>query len=175
MKTLKKLGIAFASYLLLGWFICQPLTEVGRYKPYFKMSDNGHEISHSELNEFLNIWSKLTQSYYGDSFKGKSLKKASEYPNGLQKWLRLQYWDINRFFYDEQRIRDLMEYIDVKQQLEDSKKITRSHTKINLNNIISDLEKRLDVNSYKQTELELIEVNRYQIDEVLSGRAILKK
>ena len=173
MSPLKKLGLACVSYILLGWFICQPLIDFGIYKPYFEMSKNGHEISHRELDAFLNIWSKLMQSRFAGNFNKKSLSMKTEYPSSLKKWLRLQYWDINRFFYDEQRIRDLLEYVDIKQQLEDDKQISRTTAKINLRGIISELEKRLEENPFDEKELDLIHANRYQISEILAGRAIL--
>lgn len=173
MSPLKKLGIACASYILLGWFVCQPLTELGIYKPYFKMSKNGHEISISELDSFLNIWSKLMQSRFAGNFNKKSLNMKSGYPKNLKKWLELQYWDIERFFYDEQRIRDLLEYVDARLQLEENKEISRKSGKINLHGIIKNLEQRLEASSFNEKELDLIEANRYQIAEILSGRAVL--
>ena len=99
MSPLKRLCIACISYILLGWFICQPLIDFGRYKPYLEMSKNGHEISHKELDEFLNIWSNLMQSRFAGNSNKKSLHMKTGYPSSLKKWLRLQYWDINRFFY----------------------------------------------------------------------------
>ena len=173
MNPIKKISIACASYILLIWFIFQPLTEFGIHMPYYEMSENGHEISHSELDSFLNIWSKLMQSRYSGDFNKRSLSMKTEYPSSLRKWLKLQYWDIERFFYDEQRIRDLLEYVDTMQELEDDKQITRSSSKVNLSNIIDELEKRLEANPFGKKELDLISANRYQISEILAGRAIL--
>ena len=174
MSVYKKLGISFVSYIFLGWFICQPLLDVGVYKPYNKMSSNGHEISASELNSFLDVWAKMVQSPIGDKVSLKSLKSKRHYPRMLKSWLKLHNWDTERFFYDEQRIRDLMEYIDAKQHLEDNRKISKT-SYINLNDIISNLEKRIETKSFNEDELELIENNKYQISEILAGRAILGK
>ena len=174
MNIYQKFGVILLSYIFLGWFVCQPLTDVGRYKPYFQMSENGHEITHDELNDFLYVWANMMQSSFGKSFSSKSLKSGDKYPEGLQKWLALQYWNIDRFFYDEQRIRDLLEYVEIKRQLDDNKKIAKA-SRINLNDMNKDLQKRLEANSYNDYELELIEANLYQIGEVLSGRAVLKK
>lgn len=175
MNLYKKFAIIFASFIFLGWFVCQPLNEVFRYQPYMKMSEEGHKISHKELDAFLAVWSEMFYSYWGRTFDGKSLKDNQKYPKGLEKYLRMQSWDIERFFYDEQRIRDMMEYVDIQQKLKDSKQIAKSGVRINLNDIISDMEKRLDTSSFDKKELELIEVNKYQIEEILTGRAILGK
>ena len=66
----------------------------------------------------------------------------------------------------------MVEYVDVKHQLSDNAKISRS-SHINLNDMNQALEKRLDANLYSDEELDLIETNLYQITEVLSGKAIL--
>lgn len=139
------------------------------------MSETKHKISHKELNAFLSVWSKMMQTRFGENFKQKSLKSKSQYPIGFKKWLRLQYWDIERFLYDEERIRSLLEYSDIKLQLEENKQIIKKHHQINLKDIVNDLEKRLSTKSFDGEELNLIEANRYQIFEILSGRAILKE
>lgn len=172
MNTYKKMGILFVSYLFLGWFLFQPLTEVFRYKPYYSMSESGHEITHKELNSFLMVYSNMMQSSFKEHFYSKSMR--SEIPKSFQKWLNLQYWDIDRFFYDEQRISDLLEYIEVKKQLQDNEKISKS-SNINLKNINSALEKTLQAYEYNEKELNLIEANIYQISEIFAGRAVLKK
>ena len=151
MHPLNKIIISLVSYIILGWFVCQPLTDIGRHLPYQKMSENGHELSSDELNAFLNIWSKMMVSRYAENFDGKSLQKNGKYPRGLKTWLNLQYWDINRFFYDEQRIRDLLKYSDVKHHLEDNQKITRS-SNINLTDHIQDLKQTLNSASLSKKE-----------------------
>ena len=170
MSIYKKMGVLLVSWIFLGWFMFQPLTEVLRYKPYFSMSEEGHEISQKELNAFLSVYSDMMQSSYKEHFNAKSMK--TELPKSFQKWLKMHYWDADRFFYDEQRIKDLLEYIEVKHQLADNKKISRI-TNINLHNINSDLEKRIYAYNYSQNELSLIEANLYQITEILAGRAVL--
>lgn len=170
MSIYKKFGILFVSYIFLAWFMFQPLTEVFRYKPYFTMPDETYEITHKELNAFLSVYSDMMQSTFKEHFNAKSMK--SEIPASFQKWLRLHYWNIDRFFYVEQRIRDLLEYIEVRRQLEDNKKIAKS-SNINLNSMNDDLEKTLYAHNYNEKELELIEANLYQITEILAGRAIL--
>ena len=175
MKPLKKIGITCASYILLGWFICQPLTELGIHKPYFEMPEQEHEISFDELDAFLNVWSKLMQSRFAEDFNKKSLNIKGEHPKNLKKWLKLQYWDIERFFYDEQRIRDLLEYVDIKLQIEENQKISKMSGDMNLNKFNKSLEQRLKTSSFSENELNLIETNRYQITEILSGEAVLEK
>ena len=164
------MGILLVSWIFLGWFAFQPLTDVFRYKPYFTMSEEGHEISRKELNAFLYVYSDMMQSSFRDYFSAKSMR--SEIPSSFKKWLKMHYWDVDRFFYDEQRIKDLLEYVEVSHQLEDNKKISKS-SNINLNSINSDLEKRLYAYNYNHEELELIEANMYQITEIMAGRAIL--
>lgn len=174
MSILKKLLIKLTVYIFLAWFICQPLIDIGRYKPYFEMPEEEFEITYNELNDFLDVWGRMMQSSFGEEFTGSSLKSEQKYPKGLQKWLRIQHWDIKRFFYDEQRIRDLVEYVEVRNQLQDNKKIAKS-ARINLNEMNKNLKKRLDMNSYTNEELELIESGLYQITEILAGKSVLGK
>lgn len=173
MSIYKKFAIKFATYIALAWFVCQPLTEVFRYKPYFEMPEEEYEITHKELNAFLTVWGNMMQSSFREKFTSSSLKAEGKHPKCLQTWLEIQHWNIDRFFYDEQRIKDLVEYVDVKHQLSDNAKISRS-SHINLNDMNQALEKRLDANLYSDEELDLIETNLYQITEVLSGKAILR-
>ena len=174
MRVYKKFLIKFVTYIILAWFVCQPLTEIGRYKPYNEMPSEEFEITHKELDAFLEVWGDMMQSSFAENFKGTSLKSGNQYPRGLKSWLKLHHWDIKRFFYDEQRIKDLIEYAEIKHQLKDNKKITKL-SQINLNDMNKDLEKRLETTSYSNEELDLIEANLYQITEILAGKAILMK
>ena len=172
MNIYKKFGIQLATCVILIWFVCQPLADVGRCTTYMEMPEEEHELTHSELNAFLEVWGYMMQSSFKEKFKGTSLKTDGQYPKGLQKWLRIQHWDINRFFYVEQRIKDLVEYVEVKKQLDDNAKIAKA-SRINLNDMNTTLRKRLDANSYSNNELNLIETNLYQITEILAGNAVL--
>jgi hypothetical protein len=174
MSIYKKFAISLGSYIFLGWFICQPLNDVFRYKPYYSMPEVEHEINAEELDAFLNIWSKMIQSSYGKQLRVNSLKTEKSYSKGFTDWLELQHWNVERFFYDEERIRDLLEFVEVKKQLDDNHNIAKS-THINLLHINKDLEKRLEASQFNDYEVELIEANAYQITEILAGRAVLGK
>ena len=174
MSIRKKFSIKLMVFAFLAWFLCQPLIDVGRYKPYFEMPDEDFEITYNELNDFLDVWERMIHSSFGENFKSSSLKSKQPYPKELQKWLRLQHWDIKRFFYVEQRIKDLMEYVEVRNQLRDNTKIIKS-SQINLNEMKENLKKRLDMNPYSEEELDLIESALYQITEILAGKAVLEK
>lgn len=174
MDTIKNRLTKYATALILIWFIFKPLSDISFSKSYLEMPNGEFEITRQELNDFLEVWGNMMQSSFGKSFEGASLKSENEYPENLKKWLKLQRWNIERFFYDEQRIRDLVKYAEIKQQLRDNKKIAKSSL-INLKSINKNLEKSMDAIPYRMAELELIEANLYQITEILAGKAILKQ
>lgn len=165
------MAILFFSFLFLGWFLFQPITDVFIHEDYSLMNEYGHKITRKELDAFLDVWSDMMNSTFKESYNNNSLKK--EKLVSFQKWLKLKRWNIDRFFYDEQRIRDILTYLDVKAKLEGNRKIAKKSS-INLDNITSDLEKHLDHYHYDEKELSLIEANIYQIVEILSGRAVLE-
>ena len=174
MSIYKKFAISLVSYIFLGWFICQPLNDIFRHKPYYSMPEVEYEINAEELNAFLNIWSRMMQSSYGEQLRANSLKTEKSYSKGFTDWLELQHWNVERFFYDEGRIRDLLEFVDVKKQLNDNHNIAKS-AHINLSHINKDLEQRLETSRFNDYEVKLIETNAYQITEILAGRAVLEK
>ena len=174
MHPLTKFAIGTVIYIILGWFVCQPLTEIGRTRPYAKMSENGHQITHLELTNFMDIWYKMTETKYAKNYNIKSLKSSNRYPKGLITWLKLQDWDIDRFFYDEQRIQDLLKHVDLKHQLEDDREID-ANSGINLDDIINDLEKTLRSTSFNEEEIALIEINRYEISKLMTDNSTSRK
>ena len=173
MNIYQKFGILSVSFLFLLWLLFQPLSSLGPHRSYLKMPCRWHEITQVELNDFLGVWSNMMQSSYKDSIKDSSLTTTPSYPKTFKSWLYVQHWSIERFFYTEQRIRDLLKYAEIKTRLADNKKIA-SKSATNLRNMNKDLEERLSTSPYSDKELDLIILNIFQITEVLDGRAILK-
>ena len=172
MNVYKKLGISFASFTFLFWLFFQPLSSIGLHRNYFDVPSEKHQIDQVELNDFLKVWSNMMSSSFKNTVKSASLKTGSSYPLSFLRWLKLQHWSVERFFYTEQQIRDMLKYAEIKTRLKDNNEIARkSHT--NLNKMNKDLETRLEASPYSEEELDLIILNMYQITEVLSGRAIL--
>lgn len=172
MNIYQKFAIIFISFSLLIWLLLSPLTDIDINRKYIEMPEDNHKLTQVELNDFLGVWSNFMQSTFKDSLKSTSLASKESYPSSFKNWLDLQHWSVERFFYTEQKVRDLLKYAEIKSRLEENMKIVKS-SNINLHSMNKDLQSKLERCPYDSTEIELIINNIYQITEVLSGRAIL--
>ena len=81
------------------------------------------QITESELKSFLPLWSEFYAKYGEDAdFAEVSLtqKLPSEIlPISMKLWLRFRGWETNRFFYFEQRLREILNNINMKRHAKD--------------------------------------------------------
>ncbi len=172
MTRKKKFLILLVSFLFLGWFVFQPMVQLGIDKPYIEPPVAGQKIDAKELNSFLDLWSRIQQSELKRYIKQRSLSSKTDYPRPLVKWLETQNWNIERFFYDEQRLYELARCVKLKMTLNANKSLS-AHT--NLYDIIREQERQMRACSFDEDEMTLIEANLYPIVEIFSGRAVLEK
>lgn len=80
-------------------------------------------ITESELKSFLSLWREFYAKYGEETyFTEVSLiqKLPSEIlPINMKLWLRFKGWDTNRFFYFEQRLREILDNINMKRHAKD--------------------------------------------------------
>lgn len=170
-----KFAIVVLSFLFLGWFIFQPMVQIGISIPYSKAPQTGQTIDASELNEFLNLWSRMLHSSLKKQLNQISLYSGKQYPEDITKWLEAQNWNVDRFFYDEQRLYELVECVNLQENLKSNEMLSKRGQK-KLSSIISEQRKRLNMcDKYSEDEIELVKANLYQITEVFAGRAIMDK
>ena len=93
-----KFAIILLSAVFLAWLIGQPLSEIGRQRTYDDPPSAGQKLSAAELNEFLDLWSRMLHGKLHRYAGQISLSSGKSYPGPLVKWLKLQGWDVERFF-----------------------------------------------------------------------------
>lgn len=175
MSRKLKVFVLILSFLFLGWFIFQPLSRLGISHPYSEAPQAGQTIDAAELNEFLNLWSRMLHSSLRQQITQISLYSGKQYPQDISNWLNNHNWNVERFFYDEQRLHELVDCVNLQENLKSNEILSRKGQK-NLSAIIADQRKRLNMcNKYSPDEMELIKANLYQITEIFAGRAIMDK
>lgn len=174
MSRKRKFTILLLSFIGLAWFIFQPLAKIGFDKPYQNAPTAEQKIDAAELNAFLNLWSRMMQGPLKDHVGQVSLASGKSYPRELVKWLDAQNWNTERFFYDEQRLHELVDYVNLRANLKSNIELSQ-RTGANLEEIIADQRHRLKACPFAEDELMLVEANLYQITEIFAGRAVLAK
>ncbi len=172
MSRKLKFSILVVSFSLLLWLFFQPLHKLGISKPYNEPPVAGQKIDAYELNEFLSLWSKIMQGPLNKYIKQISLSSRAEYPTRVVKWLEAQNWNVERFFYNEQRLHELLDYVNLRANLNSNINLQQKGN-VNLTDLINEQKKRLKMCPYSNDELDLVEANMYQITEIFAGRAVL--
>ena len=173
MTRKTKILILIVSFVFLGWFIFQPLSDLGISRPYASPPISGQKIDVAELNEFLNLWTRIVNGPLQKYLVQISLSSKQQYPTAISNWLKAQHWSVERFFYDEQRIRGLVDCVSLQESLESN--IALSKRQNNLRPIVKEQRQRLSLCRYDKDEMELIRANLYQITEILAGRAVMSQ
>ncbi len=161
-----------ASFSLLIWFSFQPLSKLGLNKPYYTPPTAGQQLDAYELNEFLGLWSRILQGPLRKYMRQISLSSNGQYPEAVVKWLDAQNWNTERFFYNEQRLLGILDYVNLRMNLKSNQELSKKGG-VDLKELISEQQKRMKACPYHEAELDLIENNLYQITEILAGRAVL--
>ena len=184
MSHTKKLLIALAAFIFLGLILSTPLTDLGHFSSrYDRLSEQDELLDMAELNSFLRVWSEMLSKDVGRyASQQLSLSRGTTedgFPPQLVRWLKRQGWHAGRFFDDEQKIRALVRYAALEQNLNANRKLLQELGKdagaaSGLREIISRQERQLSVLKVNPQELELIRANLYQVGEILAGKAVLK-
>lgn len=173
MKRLLKLTIIITVFYGFWWLFSHPLNKIGIYMPYSNPPAEDHKVDDKELNSFLDLWSRMMQSGLRQKVAQVSLRSAdSQYPQELVKWLEAQNWNVERFFYDEQRLAELVDCVNLRKAYNSNVRLARQSK---LDQIVKDLKQKLETCSYDDDEMALVEANLYQITEIFAGRAVLGK
>lgn len=172
MSRKNKFFILITSISFLIWFSFQPLSKLWLDKPYYTPPVAGQQINAYELNEFLGLWSRILHGPLRKYMKQISLSSKGQYPEAVVKWLDSQNWNAERFFYNEQRILGILDYVNLRMNLKSNVDLS-SKGGVNLKDLIKDQEQRMKACPYSEGELDLVEDHLYQVTEILAGRAIL--
>ena len=175
--TRKKILILFAALVFLSVILTTPLSNIARFGANYDMPPSPEDVlSVEELNSFLSVWSEFMQKDLSQSMQQISLQQNSEIPSQVKRWLYTKGWNAERFFSTEQRLKELVAIATLQSNMEDNRRLLKtmpaSSTK-NLKKIISAQERQFETLNYNSGELALIRRNIYQIEQVLSGKAVL--
>ena len=102
-----------------------------------------------------------------------SLKTEYKYPKELVKWLELQGWNVDRFFYNEQRLVELVALVNLKQSILENEKLQQI-SNVRLNNVINEQYEILKSSPFDKDEIELVSNNYAVVNKFLSQKKILE-
>lgn len=174
MDIKSKIAVILLSFGTLFWFIRQPINRIGVSKPYISPPSQNQQLTVDELNSFLDLWARINHSRMKHYLSQVSLRSDSSYPPRLVTWLNLQNWDPDRFFYNEQRLRELIGYIKLQNNINSNVKLAQT-SGANLDMVVKEQRKYLNAQKFNPEEIELVKNNLYQINEIFAGRAVPAK
>ena len=126
-----KLLISLIAFVAVGWICFQPLSKIGVNKSYLETPKALHKLSQDELIDFLMLWDQMQKGELKGYLEQIPLKNEEGYPRPIVKWLELNNWSVERFFYDEQRIRDILSCVNLERNLNTNVEVSKK-TGINL-------------------------------------------
>ena len=152
------------------WWLCtQPLIKVGADKSYMQSQELSHMFDQKELYDFLIVWDQIQKGKLKKYLDKIPLQNEGEYPRQIVKWLELNNWSAERFFYDEQRLRDIINCVDLERSLSTNIEASEKAS-INLKELVANQKQRMKSCSFDKKEKKLIEYNRNQIVSIFVKR-----
>ena len=178
MGIKKKFLILLGSIAFITLVISTPVQNIGRLgTAYSEPPVAGENLNAKSLNKFLQTWSKFVKTDI--SMQQLSLNDASskeKYPSQVIRWLRVNGWNAEHFFYIEQRLKEAVTAASLQETIEGNKailhKMREDAASENLQKIISMQQAQLDSVKITPAEIELVKNNLYQINQVLEGKAV---
>lgn len=147
--------------------------------PEHRVKDNlkySRAISAEELDSFLPVWKDFMVEY-ADSAGISEISLTQKLPSEalspqMKRWLKKKDWDVNRFFFVEQRLHDIVNYVYIKRHAKDVIEVMTAALKTeknpamkeNIKNVIASQQEILDNKKINNPETLLIE-NR--LDEII--------
>lgn len=178
--NLRKNLILLAAALLTLWVIFTPLNRIGRLRlHYYDTPPQPNEVlTAHEVDNFLALWSEFLQTSMSRNLPQMSLSSGvpSQILSGTAlRWFAGHGWNVDRFFYVEQRLRAAVKTAQLMQHLEANRKLSHTINDQNYRNmeqIISEQERKINAEKLTVDELALVSGNLYQINAILDGKLI---
>lgn len=135
-------------------------------------------ITPEEMEAFLPTWSKYAHSKISkNNFRQISLsdKTASK---KLEKWLHKRGWEVERFFYVEQRLASIIKSIYLQKHSEDTIKLLQEQLKSekdlqiadNIKKLIASQEQISNVEGVSAAEMAMVSPRLTEIEQILEGK-----
>lgn len=168
MKYLLRYIILLILFIVVGWLVFVPVNHLGASLPYIEAVEEGHTFDAKELQDFLDIWHKADSGYAKNYMPSASLDVKSRPSNVFLWWLRLHDWNAQRFFYNEQRLRGLVNCVELRNDL-DGNLLMQKEGGAKLDELLKMQKHRLKACDYDENEMELIANNINTIKALVPG------
>ena len=175
VKTIVSLIFVF----LVIYFLFQPLFTEKRTTLTHDVS-NTENISFSEMDAFLEVWSQYCQKGYKDEV-GNSVSIFNENINGaipknIQIWLKRRDWTVERFYYVEQRLRAALKEAIMEQHFEHNKNMLQKGGNIissgNLRKIVAEQDKKQTAWEVSREEIDMMKADTSLFHGIFECRII---
>ena len=153
-------------FVTVGWFCMQPVLKDNTTGIYMEPPSKHHKFTPTELNDFLTLWHQISQTrYLKKKLERIPLQNEESYPWVIVRWLKLKGWIAERFFYDEQRLKDILNCVNLKMNLNANIEASQK-ANINLKDLLLHQKEGMQACLFDEEEINLVESNREQIISV---------
>lgn len=177
---MKKLVFLFFALLITIYVIRSPQFGFGgKGKIKNPLSMYSETISHNEMNNFLNVWSKYLQndvSKIGARQLSLTTGSASEkFPIQTINWLTKEGWNADRFFYVEQRMKAIVKSAFLQEHIRSTISMLESQASEsgvygqNAQRMIDEQKQRINVEKISKDEINMVTPNLVLISDILDG------
>lgn len=145
------------------------------------------EISAPELDSFLALWPAYVREGIADlGYSQISLSMATSVKDMNKKaaaWFAEKNWDIDRFYYIEQRLRTILKTIEVDKQISDNIEGLKTQLQISggeqlsgmIEGLIAEQQQRLNIEKISRPELEMVKRRQQEILRILNAEPVSVK
>lgn len=185
--TQRKLIILIFTLIALLAVLTTPLQRMGKFNNFDEAPQVGELVTFNEMDDFLRLWSiylrkKFTKSTISQISMTQA--KASEVASPrLKRWLWTEGWNVDRFFYVEDRLRSIVKTAYYRANINANKEILKQKTVAgyyhgdagSLAKIIKKQEEtQVDNEKITDEEVAIVAGNLDKIVDILEGRAVYR-
>ena len=169
-------GILALSFGFLFFILTTPMSRLAVWQHFYSTPEkNAEVITPKEVNAFLDVWPEFLQTNAANGEASQlSLAngKASEVLSpSLKRWFEVKGWDVDRFFYVEQRLRAIIKTEMLLSNIQNNKKLLEKGRDSNLKNIINEQERQVNAEKVSTEELEMIRPVLYKVSKILEAES----
>ena len=175
----RKLGILVVVFIGVAWVLSTPLQLLGRPLSYRTPPHSDERLDAPQMNEFLRLWSIYLHKFGQEKLPPLSLenKRASaSAPWRLKLWLYTEGWDVDRFFFVEDRLHSIVKTAYNQRNIAANKQLKEQNAanKTALSEIIQRQEKSANPEGITPEELALVKDNLDKVIGILQGSLAYK-
>lgn len=185
--TQRKLVILVITLIALFAVLTTPLQRMGKFNNFDEPPHSGELVSFREMDDFLRLWSIYLRKNFTQSNVNQismTQGRASEVASPrLKRWLWTQGWNVDRFFYVEDRLRSIVKTAFYRANIRANKQILKQKTVAghyygdagSLAKIIKNQEStQADNEKITDKEVEMVSANLDKIVNILEGKAVYR-